>query len=565
MKLTPFGKFFIVLVALAVIGYVVYRKYGDELRGWSGAATAPSAPAGAAAPGASPGGGAQSPRVGGGEVTKDDFAAMHAGLEDAPRQGGLLKLLGGAAAAVGAKELGRPLKVGINTWAGHAPGIVANGGLKPGAAGALYKKKYGLDVEFVLIEDPSAKLAAFVSGDIDVMWDTVDSYAREASTLAEKGIQAKAIIQQDWSRGGDGIVSLKSLKSVEDLKGKRIATTRFTPSHWLLLFLLSQSGLSPQDKAAIEKGLVFTEDAPSAAAMFKAKKVDAAVTWEPDLSGAVAARDDEAHVLVSTTSATNVIADTLVARQQLVDEAPKTLQSFVAGWFDGISVMKEDPQGTNALVGAALKLTADDVSGMLSGLKLTPFADNAIFMGLAGPKASFDSLFNGAFVIWRKKGVITKVVEAKDWRDARFVAALADAYRDQKVEETFAFKDKPKLTDRAIVNKSLSIHFTTGSDEIMPGSYFTLDSLGETMLAFGNTYLQVEGNTDSRGSEAANKTLSQRRAEAVQDYLVKNFQIEPKRFVAVGRGSANPVAPNTTEDGRALNRRTDIKVVLNAQ
>jgi chemotaxis protein MotB len=51
----------------------------------------------------------------------------------------------------------------------------------------------------------------------------------------------------------------------------------------------------------------------------------------------------------------------------------------------------------------------------------------------------------------------------------------------------------------------------------------------------------------------------------VQGYLVRNFQLDPKRFVAVGKGSANPVAPNTTEDGRALNRRTDIKVVLNAE
>jgi outer membrane protein OmpA-like peptidoglycan-associated protein len=115
------------------------------------------------------------------------------------------------------------------------------------------------------------------------------------------------------------------------------------------------------------------------------------------------------------------------------------------------------------------------------------------------------------------------------------------------------------------VNKSLSIHFTTGSDEIMPGSFFTLDALGETMLAFGNTYLQVEGNTDARGDVQANKSLSQRRAEAVKAYLVKNFQIPDQRFVAVGHGSKNPVASNATEDGRAMNRRTDIKVVLNAQ
>lgn len=551
MKLTPFGKLFIALVALGVIGYIGFARFGlgDKLREFAGASSKKNDD-----------GTPSKPRE---DVTKDDFARLRDGLEDAPRQGGLPVNAG--TAAVGTSGLNRPLRVAINTWAGHAPGIVANGGMKPGSAASLYKKKYGLDVEFKLFEDPSQKLAAFISGDVDVMWDTVDSYAREASVLAEKGIKARAIIQEDWSRGGDGIVSLKTIKSVEDLKGKKIATTQYTPSHWLLLFLLSQSGLSPQDRAEIEKNLTIVPEAPQAAALFKAKKVDAAVTWEPDLSGAVSAREDEAHILVSTVAATNVIADTLVARQQIVDEAPKAIGDFVAGWFEAIGVMKEDPEGTNRLVGAELKLTPEDVSGMLSGLKLTGFADNAIFFGLSGPKSSFDALFNGAFVIWRKKGVVTKVVDGADFKDGRFVAALAGQYKDQKVEETYAFKDKPKVTDRAIVKKSLSIHFTTGSDEIMPGSYFTLDSLGETMLAFGNTYLQVEGNTDSRGSQAANKSLSQKRADAVRAYLVKNFQLDEKRFVTVGQGAANPVASNETEDGRALNRRTDIKVVLNAE
>ncbi len=547
MKLTAFGKFFLFLIIVGVVGFIAYRRYGDQLKGWSGVKDGPT----------------QQP------VTKDDFENIkniNNEVKD-PSRTGDVPLNGNANknAALSDGKLDRPLVVGINTWAGHAPGIVANGGLDVGSAASIYKKKYGLDVKFVLLEDPTVKLTAFMKGEIDIMWDTVDSYAREASVLAEKNIQAKSIIQEDWSRGGDGIVSLKTIKSVEDLKGKKIATTKYTPSHWLLLFLLSQSGLTPDERKAIEDNLVYTAEAPQAAAAFKAKQVDAAVTWEPDLSGAVSARESEAHVLVSTTAATNVIADTLVARQDLVDKAPKTIKDFVNGWFDAISVMKEDPQGTNHIVGAALKLSDDDVSGMLSGLKLTAFADNAAFFGLSGPKAHFDSLFNGAFVIWRKKGVVNKVVDAKDWADSRFVASLGDQYKSQKVEESFAFKDKPKVTDRAIVNKSLSIHFTTGSDEIMPGSYFTLDSLGETMIAFGNTYLDVEGNTDARGSAAANKSLSQKRADAVKAYLVKNFQIPPERFITVGKGSANPVADNSTEDGRALNRRTDIKVVLNAQ
>jgi outer membrane protein OmpA-like peptidoglycan-associated protein len=92
-----------------------------------------------------------------------------------------------------------------------------------------------------------------------------------------------------------------------------------------------------------------------------------------------------------------------------------------------------------------------------------------------------------------------------------------------------------------------------------------LDPLGDTMTAFGNTYLRIEGNTDNKGAATANRTLSQRRADAVKDYLIQNFKIDEKRFQTIGHGAANPVADNTTEAGRQQNRRTDIKVILNVQ
>ena len=241
-------------------------------------------------------------------------------------------------------------------------------------------------MKFVLLEDPAAKLAAFSYGRVDIMWNTVDSWAREASSLPSRP-EAKSIIMQDWSRGGDGIAALSSIKSVEDLKGHKIACTQFTPSHFLLLYLLSQSGLSPDDRANVEKNIIFTSDAPAAAAAFKAKQVDAAVTWEPDLSGAVTMRGAEAHVLVSTQAATNIIADTLCARQEVIDQAPETVRDFVRGWLEGIDQIKNDPNGSYEIVAKALKLDTDTVSGMLSGLKLTPYADNAPFYGLTGGKA----------------------------------------------------------------------------------------------------------------------------------------------------------------------------------
>jgi outer membrane protein OmpA-like peptidoglycan-associated protein/ABC-type amino acid transport substrate-binding protein len=545
MKLTPFAKFFITVVILGVIGYALWHYKSLDIRKWAGADKGAAGTAAAKS---------------GSGVSSDDFNALRSAPPDPERGKGAAGVSG--AALVGSGRLSRPLVVAINTWAGHAPGIVAANGMESGAS-SRYKQTYALDVKFVLLEDPAAKLAAFRKGDVDIMWNTVDNWAREASILAEQNQKAKSVVMQDWSRGGDGIVSLSTIKSIEQLKGRKISCTQFTPSHFLLLYLLAQSGLSADDRAALEKNIIFTQDAPAAAAMFKAKQVDAAVTWEPDLSAAVTARGDEAHVLVSTTAATNIIADTLCARQDLIDRAPDTLRDFIHGWFDGIEMIKSDPNAAYAVVAKALKLDADTVSGMLSGLKLTPYADNAQFYGLSGGKAHYETLFDTAFVIWRKKGLVTRPVEAKDWADPRFLSALAANYQQQKVEEQKIAAKAPSSKDRAIINKQIQIHFTPGSDEIMPGSNFILDALGETMTSFGNTYLRVEGNTDATGNPTSNMTLSERRALAVKNYVLKNFpNIPPQRFQTIGRGSTQPVAPNTTETGRQLNRRTDIKVVL---
>lgn len=535
MRLTPLAKAFIAVVVFFVIAFTTWYYKGEAIKQWAGGDKVA------------------------GEDAKGDFDKLNNAPGDPSRNAGST---GVSAVAIGSGKLNRPLVVGINTWAGHAPGIVFNNGMEPNG-GSQYKSKYGVDVKFVLLEDPAAKFAAFRSGQVDIMWNTIDNWAREASILAQENEQAKSIIMQDWSRGGDGIVALSSIKSVEDLKGKKIACTQFTPSHFLLLYLLSQSGLTPDERNNIEKNIVFTQDAPAAAAAFKAGQVDAAVTWEPDLSGAVAARGNEAHVLVSTQAATNIIADTLCARQQLIDQAPETVRDFVRGWLDGIEMIKNNPNGSYEVVGKALKLDNETVSGMLSGLKLTPYADNAQFYGLTGAKAHYETLFDTAFVIWRKKGLVSKSVDAKAWADSRFLQAVASFYPGQKVEEAPVVAKAPSEKDVPILHQQIQIQFTPGSDEIMPGSYLLLDKLGETMTSFGSTVLRVEGNTDSTGSASGNLTLSERRAQSVKNYIVKNFpNIPPTRFQTIGRGSANPIAENTTEAGRQQNRRTDIKVIL---
>ncbi len=128
-------------------------------------------------------------------------------------------------------------------------------------------------------------------------------------------------------------------------------------------------------------------------------------------------------------------------------------------------------------------------------------------------------------------------MDAKDWADARFLQALASNYPGQKVEEAQVVAKAPSEKDIPILQQQIQIQFTPGSDEIMPGSYLLLDKLGETMTSFGNTVLRVEGNTDNTGSPTGNMTLSERRAVAVKNYIVKNFpNIPPTRFQTIGRG-----------------------------
>jgi outer membrane protein OmpA-like peptidoglycan-associated protein len=103
------------------------------------------------------------------------------------------------------------------------------------------------------------------------------------------------------------------------------------------------------------------------------------------------------------------------------------------------------------------------------------------------------------------------------------------------------------------------LDFETGSATITAGSAAFLDDLaGELKAAPGN--LEIIGHTDSRGNEATNLALSKRRAEAVRQALLERG-VAADRITATGKGSSEPIADNTTEEGRRTNRRVQFRVI----
>ncbi|MEW5724893.1 MAG: OmpA family protein [Thermodesulfobacteriota bacterium] len=105
---------------------------------------------------------------------------------------------------------------------------------------------------------------------------------------------------------------------------------------------------------------------------------------------------------------------------------------------------------------------------------------------------------------------------------------------------------------------TLHIQFPTGRADISPQDRDKIGQVARRLQDFPETKATIEGYTDSQGAPERNKQLSQRRAESVRDYLVKEFQIPPDRLKAVGYGQEEPVADNGTPEGRQKNRRVEV-------
>ena len=118
--------------------------------------------------------------------------------------------------------------------------------------------------------------------------------------------------------------------------------------------------------------------------------------------------------------------------------------------------------------------------------------------------------------------------------------------------------------DDLILRMPSSITFPVGSYAIQPQFQSTLREVAQTLGSYSQTYVDVLGHTDSTGSDSSNQTLSVNRAQAVADYL-KSRGVAAARLGVRGYGESAPIASNDTEDGRAQNRRVEIKVVAVTQ
>jgi outer membrane protein OmpA-like peptidoglycan-associated protein len=105
-----------------------------------------------------------------------------------------------------------------------------------------------------------------------------------------------------------------------------------------------------------------------------------------------------------------------------------------------------------------------------------------------------------------------------------------------------------------------NVYFDTGKSSLKPNSNKALNDLVEVLKTKNTMMIEIQGHTDDVGNAEANLKLSQERAEAVKKYLASKG-IDETRVGAKGFGSSKPIADNSTEEGKAKNRRTSLRVM----
>lgn len=147
---------------------------------------------------------------------------------------------------------------------------------------------------------------------------------------------------------------------------------------------------------------------------------------------------------------------------------------------------------------------------------------------------------------------------------ARGGAKAAQETADAAVAGVNATNDRISSLDDYEPTTVAAVNFKTGSAILSTDSKTKLDDIATQAMNAKGYVLEVSGYADATGSVNRNRELSQRRADAVIRYLVENHNIPLRRIVTpYGYGESHPVADNTTRDGRAENRRVEIKLLVN--
>lgn len=294
-----------------------------------------------------------------------------------------------------------PFKFAFNTWIGYSPLIIAK------EKGLL--KEVGLEAEFSILEGIGEKNSALIRGDVDGVGHTADS----AVTSQASGVNGEIVFVFDRSLGADGILARKNIKTISDLKGRKVALEPGFTGHFFFLYLLDEAGLSSSDVEIIPM------DTGSAGSAFVAGTVEAAVTWEPWIGKSKELKD--AHILVTSADKPGLIIDVLYMNRDTIQKRPGDVQKLVQAMGRATDWYFLHREEGDQIIARFWNLDLKEEKETIAGMRFMTLAENAEFFGTSEKPGQMFRTVQKAAELWLKTNVINKAVDANGVIDYKSV------------------------------------------------------------------------------------------------------------------------------------------------
>ena len=296
------------------------------------------------------------------------------------------------------------VKIAHSTWVGYGPLYIAQD--------KGFFKKNGVDVELIVMEDPKERFPTLMADKIQMIASTVDT----ALLYLKKPNDFQYVVAIDDSNGGDGIVAVKGIASIADLKGKKVAVNEGSVSEFYLNVLLGKAGLKESDLDTVNM------TAGDAGGAFVAKRVDAAVTWEPWLTKGKST--DFGHLLVDSSSTPGLITDVIIVKTSWANEHKKDVEGIVKAWNEAVAYYRSNPDEAIPImakgVGGWLK-DPKEFKATLPGIKFYGADDNRAFFGTEAKPGPLATTVKDAIDVWSSHGKLQVKVTPADLISYSFV------------------------------------------------------------------------------------------------------------------------------------------------
>lgn len=292
-----------------------------------------------------------------------------------------------------------PMKVGIQPWLGYGQFYVAKD--------QNYFAANGLkQVDLVNFDEDKDVNAGLASGNLDAA--TLATHT--AMAMASAGLPVHIVMLLDESISADAIIASPEIKTLADLKGKKIAYEEGATSDILLRNALAKAGIKWSEIQPIPM------PASSAGTSLIAGRIPVAVTYEPYLTAAKQ-QDANVNVLYDGHNQPGIVSDVLVVRDEVLKEKPEQVAALVKSWDDAVKHYRANTKADRAVIAQAVGAPAEDLKTAFDGVKFYSTAENADELTGEFAHKTFDEIMTSA----SSAGLIPQPVTAAQLIDTRFV------------------------------------------------------------------------------------------------------------------------------------------------